>query len=194
MRMDLGRDPQKVDEMKASCPHCGTYGPVETFLADAEAKQICAAVYALPGDLPKLVWSYLGLWRKPGATRPMSWTRVGRIISGLRDLINEPETQWKAQRVVPNNPKYWAEAIQIVLDRDANGKLDRPLDGHNYLRAIAYEIAEKAWHAGNVRRESEAQHRPAQPRPRQGREDDYRAIPLGEGLKDWRQRLNAPKE
>lgn len=82
------------------------------------------------------------------------------MVSELTALVSEPETQWKGQRVVPNHSKYWSQAMQMVLDRDAAGKLERPLDGHNYLRAIAYEIAEKAWHAGNVKKEEQARYRP----------------------------------
>ena len=180
--------------MKASCPHCGAYGPVEMFLSDADAKRVCVDVCSLPGELPRLVWSYLGLWRKPGTARALSWERIGRIVTELRGLIDEPETQWKGGRVVPNRPDYWVQAIRIVLDRDACGKLERPLDGHNYLRAVAYEVAEKAWHAGNVRRESEAQYRPAQTSPQRNKSDEYKPVPLAEGIKGWRQRLGAPQE
>lgn len=146
--------------MNATCPHCGTHGSLETFLADADAKAAVVAVSALPGDLPRLVWSYLGLFRKPGSSRVLTWQRVGRVVTELAALVAEPETQWKSGRVVPNAPRFWAEAIQTVLDKDAIGKLERPLDGHNYLRAVAYDIAEKAWHQGNVAREDSARHRP----------------------------------
>ena len=180
--------------MKGTCPHCGTYAPLEAFLADADAKAAVLAVSNLPGDLPRLTWAYLGLFRRPGASRVLTWERVGRVVSELTALVSEPETQWKGQRIVPNHSKYWSQAMQMVLDRETAGKLERPLDGHNYLRAIAYEIAEKAWHAGNVRREAEAQYRPAQTRPPQAKPDEYQAIPLSEGLKNWKQRLGVAQE
>lgn len=154
--------------MKATCPHCGTYGPVESFLTDDDAKRAVVAVGKLPGELPRLVWAYLGLHRKPGAGRALTWERVGRIVAELAGLVAEAEIQWKGQRVVPNRPEFWAQGITAMLDRDAQGKLERPLDGHNYLRAVAYEIAEKAWHQGNVAREKEAQHRPASVRHCEG--------------------------
>ncbi|MDY0308037.1 MAG: hypothetical protein RBR18_16530 [Desulfovibrionaceae bacterium] len=147
--------------MKATCPHCGTYGPVESFLTDDDAKRAVVAVGKLPGELPRLVWAYLGLHRKPGAGRALTWERVGRIVAELARLVAETEIQWKGQRVVQNRPEFWAQGITAMLDRDAQGKLERPLDGHNYLRAVAYEIAEKAWHQGNVAREDAARHRPA---------------------------------
>lgn len=181
--------------MKATCPHCGTYGPVESFLTDDDAKRAVVAVGKLPGELPRLVWAYLGLHRKPGAGRALTWERVGRIVAELARLVAEAEIQWKGKRVVPNRPEFWAQGVQAMLDRDAQGKLERPLDGHNYLRAVVYEIAEKAWHQGNVAREKEARHRTppvgahiTSPRHR-ANPDEYQPIPMSEGIKDWRVRL-----
>jgi len=98
---------------------------------------------------------------------------------------------------VPSRPEFWAQAIKLILDRDAQGKLDRPLEAHNYLRAVVYEIAEKAWHQGNVRREAEAGRRPPELQPQQRRLDpdrDEHIVPLAEGLKGWREKLGVTKE
>jgi hypothetical protein len=146
--------------MKATCPHCGTYGPVELFLADADAKAAVTLVDALPGELPRLVWSYLGLFRKPDSPRVMTWSRVLRIVRELDGLIREPRTQWKGGRVVDNHPGYWAEGIKVVMERDVSGKLQRPLDGHNYLRAIAYEMAEKGFEQIHRKKEDELRYKP----------------------------------
>ena len=181
--------------MKATCPLCGTYGPVESFLVDDDAKRAVVAVGKLPGELSRLCWAYLGLFRKPGSTRVLTWERVVRIVAELSDLVAEPETAWKGQRVVPNRPEYWAQGVQAMLDRDAQGKLERPLDGHNYLRAVVYEIAEKAWHQGNVTREKAAMHRPdPQPRRRAPEHDERPIVPLSEGIKGWRERLGVSSQ
>jgi hypothetical protein len=196
--------------MKATCPHCGTYGPVESFLTDDDAKRAVVAVGKLPGELPRLVWAYLGLHRKPGAGRALTWERVGRIVAELAGLVAEAEIQWKGQRVVPNRPEFWAQGITAMLDRDAQGKLERPLDGHNYLRAVAYEIAEKAWHQGNVAREEEAKRRPAPPQsqssspptrtiastPGRGAstQTPFTPVPMSEALRGWRARLNGDQQ
>jgi hypothetical protein len=183
--------------MKATCPHCGTYGPLEIFLTADDAKSVQLAVASLPGELPRLTWSYLGLWRKPGSSRVLTWERAGRIVAELAELVAEPEIQWKGGRLVPSRPEFWVQAIKLLLDRDAQGKLDRPLEAHNYLRAVVYELAEKAWHQGNVRREEEARRRPLGPQPQQRRRDperDEHVVPLAEGLKDWRKKLGINKE
>ena len=182
--------------MKATCPTCGSYGPLESFLVDDDAKRAVVAVGKLPGDLPRLCWAYLGLFRKPASPRVLTWERVGRIVAELAELVAEKDMSWKGQRVVPSRPEFWAQGIQAMLDRDAQGKLERPLDGHNYLRAVVYELAEKAWHQGNVRREEEAKHRPQEPQPQRRRdpERDEHIVPLAEGLRDWRKRLGVTKE
>jgi hypothetical protein len=61
---------------------------------------------------------------------------------------------------------------------------------------VAYELAEKAWHQCNVRRETEAKHRPQEPQPQRRRdpERDDHIVPLAEGLKDWRKKLGVTKE
>jgi hypothetical protein len=181
--------------MKATCPVCGGYGPLESFLVDDDAKRAVVAVGKLPGDLPRLCWAYLGMFRKPASPRVLTWERVGRIVAELADLVAEKDMSWKGQRVVPSRPEFWAQGIQAMLDRDAQGKLERPLDGHNYLRAVVYEIAEKAWHQGNVKRENEAKFRPQEPqqRRRDPEHDDKPIVPLSEGIKGWRERLGVSK-
>lgn len=182
--------------VKATCPTCGAYGPLESFLVDDDAKRAVVAVGKLPGDLSRLCWAYLGMFRKPASTRVLTWERVCRIVAEFADLVAEKDMSWKGQRVVPSRPEFWAQGIQAMLDRDAQGKLERPLDGHNYLRAVVYEIAEKAWHQGNVKRENEAKFRPQEPqqRRRDPEHDDKPIVPLSEGIKGWRERLGIQRE
>lgn len=181
--------------MKATCPLCGCYSPLEIFLTADDAKSVQLAVAALPGELPRLTWSYLGLWRKPGSSRVLTWERAGRIVTELAELVAEPEIQWKGGRLVPSRPEFWAQAIKLILDRDAQGKLDRPLEAHNYLRAVTYELAEKAWHQGNVRREEEAKRRPPEAPQirRELKHENNHVVPLAEGIKGWREKLGLSK-
>ena len=181
--------------MKTTCPHCGTYGPAELFMTDDDAKTVVITVAKLPDAMHRIIWTYLGLFRKPGANRVLTWSRVERIVGELSALMNDPETQWKGQRVVPNSPQFWVDAMRSVIDRDAHGKLERPLDGHNYLRAIAYELAEKAWHQGNVTREKQAQHRPVPVRQDQkSRNEETTPTPMGRALEGWKERLGFTEE
>lgn len=106
--------------MRLTCPHCGFHASLEAFLLDTDAKAAVVAASALPGDLGRLVWSYLGLFRKPDAKQVMTWQRAGRLIQELHTLVNDPQIQWDGGRVVPGGAAYWGQAIQRVLDMTVN--------------------------------------------------------------------------
>jgi hypothetical protein len=142
--------------MKATCPMCGNYGPVENFLAQEDYKKALAVITGMKGDLPRLAVRYLGLFRKPGSDRALTGPRVLKVVSELKELAESKEIQWKGGRVYENRAAYWAEALQVVLDRADAGKLDRPLDGHGYLRSVAYGLAEKAFEVSFRRKEEQA--------------------------------------
>lgn len=146
--------------MKATCPVCGNYGPIESFLAQEDYKKALAVITELPGELPRLTVRYLSLFRKPGSDRALTGSRVLKLVSQLRDLATANEIQWKGGRVHQNRPEYWEQAIQAVLDRADQGKIERPLDGHNYVRAIAYENADRSFEDAHKRKERERSYRP----------------------------------
>lgn len=154
--------------MKAVCPVCGNYGALENFLSQEDYKKALAVITGLPGNLPRLAVRYLALFRKPDSDRALTGPRVLKIVSGLRDLATARDIQWKGGRVHANRPEYWEQAISTMLERADAGKLLRPLDGHNYLRAIAYELADKEFEAGHREKEVQAATRTAtaEPEPR----------------------------
>jgi len=191
--------------MKATCPICGNYGPLESFLAQEDYKKALAVITALPGDLPRQTVRYLAMFRKPGSDRALTGPRALKIVERLRDLANAEQIQWKGNRVYANSPKYWEQAIQVILDRDDQGKIERPLDGHNYLRAIAYEQASKGFEAAHREKEHNANRRagtselPSETEPR--RDDADRPMSTAEALektrehlKGWRERLGGGHE
>jgi hypothetical protein len=155
--------------VRAVCPVCGTYGPLQTFLTDEAARRAVAAACALPHPLPGLVWPYLALFRRPGSGRVISWERAERLVAELAELVAQRELGWKGGRVVPHTPAHFAGAIQTLLDRDAQGRLERPLTSHNLLRAIAWEAAERDWYREHEARHQAAAHRapeaPPTPQP-----------------------------
>ncbi|WP_028574340.1 hypothetical protein [Desulfonatronovibrio hydrogenovorans] len=146
--------------MKATCPICGNYGPVENFLAQEDYKKALAEMLSLPGDLPRQAVKYLAMFRKPGSDRALTGPRVLKIVSELKRLATDRNIQWKSGRVLENSPAYWSQGIQTVLDMDSSGKIDRPLDGHNYLRAIAYGLAEKGFELAHREKEKSRTYRP----------------------------------
>jgi len=146
--------------MKLTCPVCGFYSAIEGFLMVEDHKKALHTLLTLPEPLPRLAVSYLGLFRKPGSDRAMTAARAVRLSCEISELVNAPNIQWKGGRILPNKAKFWAEAIQIIFDKDQNQNLKRPLTNHNLLRCIAYELAEKAFEAGIKEKENQLQYRP----------------------------------
>ncbi|MDL1966297.1 MAG: hypothetical protein LWW90_06465 [Candidatus Desulfofervidus auxilii] len=160
--------------MKLTCPACGYYGALEGFLANEDYKKALAIICSLPGELPSLFIRYLGLFRKPGSDRALTGTRILKICTQIEKLINNKDLQWKNKRILENNPKYWAEAIKILLKKDEEGNLRRPINNNNLLRAIAYDIAE---------REFEERLRQKEDALRSGRRDNVHESPPRESSK-----------
>jgi hypothetical protein len=181
--------------MKATCPICGNYGPLETFLAQEDYKKALAVITALPGDLPRLSVRYLALFRKPGSDRALTGPRVLKLVSELRDLVNAQEIQWKGNRVHQNSPAHWVKAIEVILDRDSQGRIERPLDGHNYLRAIAHEQADKYFESSHRKKEQDVSYRPDMGRTDPDNEQqDQGPTQLGDVLETARRNLSGWRE
>lgn len=170
--------------MKATCPVCGYYGALEGFLANEDYKKALATICSFPGELPSLVIRYLGLFRKPGSDRAMTGSRVLSLSTQLDKLVKSEDIQWKGKRVLQNNPRYWAGAIKIILERDQAGRIERPLDGHNLLRCIAYDLAEKEFESALREKEERLRYRPDEGRVRaESEQEAKRPLPPEEALK-----------
>lgn len=128
--------------MRLICPACGCYGPLDTFCSDEDAKQAGVILDALPADLGRRVRTYLGYFRNPKAARVMAPSRFRRLAEELRDLVSSQDIQWDGRRILPNRPEYWARSLDDLAAREAAGKIRRPLENHNYLRAMAYGLAD----------------------------------------------------
>lgn len=180
--------------MKATCPICGNYGPLENFLAQEDYKRALAELLSLPGDLPRQTVKYLALFRKPGSDRALTGPRVLKIIEELKGLVMSEQIQWKGGRIYANKATYWSQAIQAMLDRESQGKLERPLDGHNYLRSVAYSLAEKSFEQAHREKEKSRSHRPdIQPEQRKIARTDTDDQPAPEPL-DWESQLAKIRE
>jgi len=135
------------------CPACGSIASAEAYTNDDDARAALAVVSALPAGLPVKGLVYLGYFRKPNAGRALSWNRVRRLAEELRDLVTSPDIQWDGRRILPNRVEYWARALDDLAAREASGKLRRPLENHNYLRAMAYGLADAGAEASLRERE-----------------------------------------
>ncbi len=134
--------------MKLTCPACGAVASAEAWVNDASCRQFMDELTRLPGPVQVRTLPYIALFRK--SKRGLSWPRALRIIKTLSELVHEGTVQWDGGELRPAPPYLWAEAMDRTIDRSP-----KALENHNYLRKIAWEMAEKL--AAKAEREREQQ-------------------------------------
>lgn len=150
--------------MRLICPSCGACCSAEAWGNDAKAREVLAAIAAM--EQPTLVVRYLGLFRP--ASRGLAWDRAGRAVADLRGLLGAAELAWKGGRPLPVRPGLWFSAMEIVVEKEAAGKLVRPLKDHNFLKAVAYDLAAKQDGQAEKEREEKLRYRADEGRDRRG--------------------------
>jgi len=134
--------------MKTVCPSCGAIHSLEGLLTDAEARQAVAIITAMPGNVGRLTLAYLALFRG-NSGRVLPWRRVYKLAADLNTLVSQPFIQ-KGQSVArSNDPRFWRQAIEMVV---GNPPAKLPFKNHNYLLAIAWDLADTADRADEKRR------------------------------------------
>lgn len=126
--------------MRLICPGCGLTASVEAWLNDAEARELLLIVARLPHPLPEACLPYLGLFRPEN--RALSWKKAGRIVAELAQLVGSGHVQVQGKPSRPCPPRIWAEAMGQMLDR--RDRITRPMPNHNYLRQVAWQLADEA--------------------------------------------------
>lgn len=138
--------------MKLICPGCGLTASAEAWLNDAEARGLLLAVAKLPSPLPVAVLPYLGLFR-PEA-RALNWKKAARLVSLLSQMVFAGHVQVQGKPARPCPPAIWAEAMSQMSER--RERISRPLPNHNYLRQVAWQLADEADASGErARNEAE---------------------------------------
>jgi hypothetical protein len=126
--------------MRLICPGCGLTASAEAWLNDADARECLLAVAKLPAPLPEAVLPYLGLFRPE--QKALAWKKAGKVVAELAKLVSAGHVQVQGKPARPCPPKLWAEAMgQMVERRD---RITRPMPNHNYLRQIAWQLADQA--------------------------------------------------
>ena len=128
--------------MKATCPNCGTQGHVAAFFVEDEGKRLAATLAGMVPELGRAVIGYLGLF-KPAKTA-LRMARAAKLAIEIDALANAGSVCRDDRAGVrrPCTPATWAAGIEQMLAQRA--ALSLPLDGHNYLRAVVYGLADKA--------------------------------------------------
>lgn len=126
--------------MKLVCPSCGLTASAEAWLNDAAARELLLAVATLPAPLPKTCLPYLGLFRPE--TRALSWAKAGKIVAELALLAAAGHVQVQGKVARPCPPRILSAAMEQMVER--RDSIRRPLPNHNYLRQVAWQLADEA--------------------------------------------------
>ena len=134
--------------MKLICPSCGGVHSAEAWLSDADARQSLRIVAELPWEVGRRALPYLAFFR-PKSGRGLIWSKTLRLLSEIKTLVTEPYIQWDRGVARPNSSRAWGMAMEKLVE---NPPKHLPLKNHNYLRAVAYDIADEMDRAEEVRR------------------------------------------
>lgn len=125
--------------MILTCPSCGASASADVWFANADARKAFAVYSDIPAQVQAVAFQYAAMFRPK--SRAMSWRQALRRLTEIRDMTGSGFVQWKGRPARPCMPGIWAQAVAEMTDsRD----IELPLNNHNYLRAIAYDLAEKA--------------------------------------------------
>lgn len=128
--------------MQLTCPCCSTEFPIDAGFADADGKRLAALFVEFEPALGRAVIAYLRLF-KPRKTA-LRTARAVKLVQQLLDLVKAPNVCRDERGGVrrPATPAVWTAAIEQMLQ--GREKLVLPIDSHNYLRAIAFGLADAA--------------------------------------------------
>ncbi len=119
--------------MKTRCPACGATCSLDALLGHGDASQAFVASLNMTGDLAKPLIKYLAMFRSEN--RDLTFERTAKLLNEIApDILAK---QISRNRVNYPAPKAaWIWAINTMLERRDQGKLQLPLKNHGYL----YEV------------------------------------------------------
>lgn len=125
--------------MRLPCPCCGALVSAEAWQNDADARATLADAAELPGQINRQVLGYLALFRP--RDRALMWKKALRLVRELAALVDAGHVHVHGRPDRPCPPQIWAIAMeQMIEHRDT---ISRPLPNHNYLRKVAWQLADK---------------------------------------------------
>lgn len=125
--------------MKLICPGCGATASAETMTNDEAARKTLGFICKMDPPLPVIVLPYLSLFRPEKSA--LGWSKALRLAQELAALVGKGHVQIEQKPARPCPARFWAQAMEEMLDR--RERITRPLKNHNYLRDVAYTIAER---------------------------------------------------
>lgn len=139
--------------MKLVCPSCGITASAELWAEDAATREALATAIRLPKTVQDELLRYLGLFRPE--KRALSWARTRTLITELLEQVEAGVITFDGKPTRACPPAIWAEAMREMTTKKSGQKAH--FANHNYLRAIAYQLADKADAANEKARERRLQ-------------------------------------
>lgn len=167
-----------------TCPECGAKAPMSAFAQGPDAgRAMEQQVSRLPWPVATRLIPYLRLHAP--RDRALNWNKAGRLISELADLTTAGVITWEREKRT-GSADIWASAMDKATTAAERGELDLPLDGHGWLRKVAWSEAGKAGREAEKKREAIARgetpigqsqaHRPFTPEARTTMTDELRDL------------------
>ena len=125
--------------MKLICPACGAIASAESWINDELCRATLAKIAGLPTPLPKTVLGYLSLFR-PDKTG-LTWKKALRLAEEIAALTacGFVSIHGKVDRTC--SPRIWAQGMEQMIEKRLS--LTLPLKNHNYLRQVAWQLADQ---------------------------------------------------
>lgn len=126
--------------MKLRCPSCGAICSADSFLNDANARETFAIICRLPAPVPKVLLNYLSLFRPVKGT--LSWKKTLRLAGEIEVLVTKGYVSRKGLPDRNCPARIWARAMEQMVEQ--RSFLTLPMPNHNYLKKVAYDMADQA--------------------------------------------------
>lgn len=119
--------------MKTRCPACGATCSLDALLGHGDAGQAFIASLNLTGELAKPLVKYLAMFRSE--SRDLTFERTAKLLNEIAPDIVARQIK-RGHHTFPAPLTAWVWAINTMLERRDQGKLQLPLKNHGYL----YEV------------------------------------------------------
>ncbi len=119
--------------MKTKCPACGATTSLDALLGHSEASKAFVASLNLTGALAKPLVMYLAMFRSEN--RDLTFDRTAKLLNEIAPDIVAKQIK-RGHHTYPAPQSAWVWAINIMLERREQQKIDLPLKTHGYL----YEV------------------------------------------------------
>jgi len=119
--------------MRTRCPACGATNSLDALLGHGEASKAFVASLNLVGDLATPLVKYLGMFRSQN--RELTFDRTAKLLGEIAPDVNAQQIK-RGHHSYPAPKAAWIWAINTMLERRDQGKLQLPLKNHGYL----YEV------------------------------------------------------